>query len=127
MENLAIGQSVPSPTEAPSNLIATPGNGQVGLSCGTVLGATSYNVYYSTATRVTRGTGTKVTGTSSTSLTVTDLTNGTPYYLVVTAVSANGESVESNQVIVTPIQSAPAAPTALSAISANGQAAISWS
>lgn len=103
VENIAIGQSVSSsPLAAPSNVIATPGSGQVSLSWDTVSGATSYNAYFSTATGVTRATGTKVTGTSSASLVVTGLINGTTYYFVVTAVSANGESVESGQVISTP-------------------------
>ncbi len=122
VENIAIGQSVASPTAAPANVVATPGNQQVSLSWDTVPGATSYNIYYSTTTGVTRGSGPPVTGTSV----VTGLTNGATYYFVVTAVSANGESVESNQVIATPIQSAPAAPTGVLATSGNGQATVSW-
>ena len=99
VENIAIGQSVSSPTAAPSGVVATAGDRQISLSWSAMPGATSYNIYYSTATGVTRATGTQVTGTSL----VTGLTNGTPYYFVVTAVSANGESVESGQVIATPL------------------------
>jgi hypothetical protein len=99
VENIAIGQSVLAPTAAPSGIVATAGNGQVSLVWNSMPGATSYNIYYSNATGVTRATGTQVTGTSV----VTGLTNGTPYYFVVTAVSANGESVESGQVIATPL------------------------
>ena len=122
VENIAIGQSVSSPTAAPSGIVATAGNGQVSLVWNSMPGATSYNIYYSASIGVTRATGTKVTGTSV----VTGLTNGTTYYFVVTAVSANGESVESNQVIATPIQPAPAAPTGVSATAGNGQVSVSW-
>jgi hypothetical protein len=45
VENIAIGHSVPAPTAAPANIVATPGSGQVSLSWGAVLGATSYNIY----------------------------------------------------------------------------------
>jgi hypothetical protein len=126
VENIAISQSVPVPTAAPANIVATPGSGQVSLSWGAVLGATSYNVYYSTTTGVTRYNGTLRNGTSNPSLTVTGVTNGTTYYFVVTAVSANGESSESNQVIVAPILSAPPVPTGVTATAANGQVSVSW-
>ncbi len=108
VENIAIGQSVSSsPTAPPAGLIATPGNSQVGISWDAVLGATSYNVYYSTTTGVTRGAVTKVIGTNAnTSQAVNGLTNGTTYYFVVTAVGTNGESVESAQVIATPLATA---------------------
>jgi hypothetical protein len=101
VENIAIGRSVSSPTAPPANVIATPGSGQAGLSWDAVTGAQSYNVYYSTAIGVTRATGTRVTGSSSPSQVVSGLTNGVTYYFVVTALSADGESVESSQVTVT--------------------------
>jgi chitodextrinase len=126
MENIAIGSSVPSPTTAPDKLLATAGNGQVSISWDPVATATSYNVYYSTTTGVTRANGTKVPGTSSPSLTVTGLANGTTYYFVVTAVSPGGESVESNQLIIAPVQAAPAAPTNVLAVSGNASATVSW-
>ncbi len=127
VENLAIGQSLSStPTAPPTGLTASPGSGQVSLSWGNVLGATSYNVYYSTTMGVTRESLSKVTGISGTSQTVTGLTNSTTYYFVVTTVGASGESIESAQVIVTPVQAAPAAPTGVSATAGNGQVSVSW-
>jgi hypothetical protein len=108
VENIAIGESVSPPSIAPpSNILATPGNGQAGISWDPVPGATSYNVYYSTTTGVTRGSVYKVIGTNAnTSQAVNGLTNGTTYYLVVTAVGAGVESFESAQVIAKPLSTA---------------------
>jgi hypothetical protein len=108
VENITIGESVSPPSTAPpSNILATPGNGQVGISWDPVPGATSYNVYYSTTTGVTRGSVYRLIGTNAnTSQAVNGLTNGTTYYLVVTAVGAGGESLESAQVIATPLATA---------------------
>ena len=90
---------IPSPS--PTNVTATPGNGQVSLSWTSVTGATSYNLYWSTtAANANKASGNKIANVSSPAL-HTDLTNGTPYYYVVTAISSCGESVES-----TPIASA---------------------
>jgi hypothetical protein len=91
---------------APTGVSATAGNGQVTLSWTAVSGATSYNLYFSTSTGVTKTTGTKITGAAS-PYTHTGLTNGTTYYYVVTAVSAGGESAESAQVSATPQAPAP--------------------
>ena len=90
-----------SAPSAPTGVTATAGNGQVSISWSPVSGATSYNIYWSTATGVTKTTGTKITGATS-SYTHTGLTNGTTYYYVVTAVNSNGESSESSQVSGTP-------------------------
>ncbi len=65
-------------------------------------GATSYNIYYATTPGVTTATGTKITGAASGS-SVTGLTIGTPYYFVVTAVDATGESTVSSEVSATPL------------------------
>jgi hypothetical protein len=125
VENIAIGQSLSSlPTAPPTNITALPGNGQVTLTWDTMPGDLTYNVYYSTTTGVTRYNGTQRTGTSTPSLTITGLTNGTTHYFVVTAMSTNGESVESNQVIIAPVLPAP---TGVSATAANGQVSVSWS
>lgn len=102
LENIAIGATAVSPVAAPSGILASPGNGQVNLTWNGVTNATSYNLYYSTLAGVSRANGTKITGTSNPSLTVTGLTNGVTYFMVVTAVSDTGESVESSQVIASP-------------------------
>ena len=47
---------------APAGLTAMPGDGEVLLSWDPVAGATSYNIYWSTAPGVTIATGTRITG-----------------------------------------------------------------
>ena len=84
---------------APSNLAATAGNGQVGLTWTAVSGATSYNIKFSTNGSTTYGSA----GTSTrTSFTHTGRTNGTTYFYVVTATGTGGESGNSNQASATP-------------------------
>jgi hypothetical protein len=89
---------------APTLSSATPGNGNVTLGWTTVTGATSYNIYWSTLPNVTKTIGAATIGLSTTPplTTAVTLANGTTYYFVVTAVNANGESVESNELSATP-------------------------
>ena len=94
------------PPAAPTLTSATAGDTEVTLAWGAVTGATSYNVYRGTASGVTKATGTKFTGVTS-PYDATGLTNGTPYFFIVTAVGAGGESAASNERSATP--TAPAA------------------
>ena len=89
-----------SAPSAPSGVTAIAGSSQVSISWSSVSDATSYNIYWSTTTGVTKTTGTKITGATS-SYTHSGLTNGTPHYYVVTAVNSYGESSESSQVSAT--------------------------
>lgn len=114
-----------TPPPAPSGVFATGGDGQVTIGWDAVPGANSYNVYYATASGVTRSNGTKVTGANS-GQTVAGLGNGVTHYFVVTALNANGESLESAQVIITPVHVALPAPTGVTAAPGNGQATIGW-
>lgn len=77
----------------PSGLTISGGNGQVTLGWSAVTGATSYNVYYGTTAGVTVANSTKVTGATSGSP-IINLTNGTQYYFVVTAMS-NSNTIEN--------------------------------
>lgn len=86
--------------QAPTGVIASPGNGEVTITWPAVASATSYNIYWSTTSGVTTN-GTEITGVTNPYI-QTGLTNGTPYYYVVTAVNSNGESMASSQVTATP-------------------------
>ena len=105
----------PAPPLAPLNIHADAGNGQMTVSWDASDGATSYNLYYGTSATVTKATGTKITGVTSPRI-VTPLTSGTPYYAIVTAVNAVGESADSFHASATPSASPPpVAPTDLQA------------
>jgi hypothetical protein len=107
-------QASATPTAAPTapvpplNLTATGGNQQVSLAWTASTGATSYNVKRAATNG---GPYTTVASPAGTSYTDTAVTNGTTYYYVVTAVSASGESANSNQASATPSTTPPAPPT----------------
>jgi hypothetical protein len=93
--------SGPPGPAAPSNVTATPSDGQVTIGWSDVSGATSYNLYWSESAGVTKSTGTRITGVTSTYV-HGGLANGTTLHYVVTAVNENGESAESGEVSATP-------------------------
>jgi hypothetical protein len=70
---------------------------RVDLSWQAVSGATSYDVYWSTAAGVTATAGTKISGVTTTSYAHTGLLPGT-YHYVVSAVGAGGEGTLSTEV-----------------------------
>ena len=96
----AIPSVAPTPA-GPTEVTATPGNGQVTIAWTAVSGATSYNIYWSTTPGVTTANGTKITGVASPYI-HSGLINGTTYYYVVTAVNNDGESTTSSQVSAIP-------------------------
>jgi hypothetical protein len=103
----ATATAAPTAPAAPLNLTATGGNQQVSLAWTASTGATSYNVKRAATNG---GPYTTVASPAGTSYTDTTVTNGTTYYYVVTAVSASGESVNSNQASATPSATPPAPP-----------------
>ena len=121
----------PPPPPAPTGVVATAGHGEVTISWSAVAGATSYNIYFDYTTGVTKTKNIdKVTGVTASPKVVTGLANGTMFYFVVTALNANGESVESSQVSATPTPAPPpppSAPTGVTATADFGEATISWS
>ena len=64
-------------------------------------------------------------GTTS-PISVTGLVNGTQYGVTVVATNAQGTSLPSNVLQGTPVATAPAAPTAVSATAGNAEATVSW-
>ncbi len=112
-----------TPISAPTGLTLTSGNSQITLNWTAVSGATSYNIYWSSITGVSKTSYTgKLSSTVNTYL-HSSLTNGAAYYYVVTAVNSNGESTESAQSSSTPI----ASPTGLTASAGTSQVTLSWS
>jgi hypothetical protein len=103
----ATPKAAPTPPAAPLNLTATGGSQQVSLAWTASTGATSYNVKRAATNG---GPYTTVASPAGTSYTDTTVTDGTTYYYVVTAVSASGESANSNQASATPSATPPAPP-----------------
>jgi beta-glucanase (GH16 family) len=90
---------LPAPA-APTGLTATGTVGQVTLNWNAVPGATGYNVKRST---VSGGPYTNVAnGVTSTTDTDTNVTNGTPYYYVVSSLKNGCEGANSAEVSATP-------------------------
>jgi fibronectin type 3 domain-containing protein len=122
--------AVPSPTApaAPAGVTAVGGANQATISWPAVTGAASYNVYWSTATGVTKTNGTKVAGVTSPYV-KSGLAAGTSYYFIVTAVNSVGESAASAQASAStspaPI-ALPAAPTGVSATGGTNQVTLNW-
>ncbi len=93
----------PPPPAAPAGLQATAGNTQVSLTWNASTGATIYHVKRST----TNGGGyIQISAPTATNFTDTGLTNGTPYYYVVSALNSAGESANSAQATATPANAA---------------------
>ncbi len=122
----------PTVPAAPTGVGATGGTKQVTISWPAVIGATSYNLYWSGTTGVTTTNGTKVSGVSSPAV-LTGRADSTTYFFIVTAVNGAGESAASVQVAATtlaatpPPSTAPAAPTGVTAAGGTDQVTVSWS
>ena len=91
----------------PTGVSAQGGQGSVTLSWKASAGATSYNVYYARSASVSKTNGTKVDGIVGSPYTVRRLSDRTPYFFVVTALNADGESRESSWVMAAPRAKVP--------------------
>jgi hypothetical protein len=106
------------PPLAPASLTAAGANAQVALSWTPSVGATNYNLRRSTTSG---GSYSALGSTLATNYTDLTVTNGTPYYYLVSAVSAAGESGNSAEASAT-----PHAPPALSVGLGGSQPLLSW-
>jgi fibronectin type 3 domain-containing protein len=109
----------------PTGLLATAGNAQVILTWTASANATTYNVKRSTTTG---GPYTLLSSPAAASFTDTAVTNGTPYFYVVSAVNSAGESANSSEASAKPTAPTqiPAAPSGLMATAANTQVTLTW-
>ncbi|MGO8670935.1 MAG: malectin domain-containing carbohydrate-binding protein, partial [Capsulimonadaceae bacterium] len=106
----------------PTGLAATAGNAQVALSWTASSGATSYNVFRSTASGG-EGTTAYKSGITTTSYTDTGLINGATYYYTANAVNSYGSSAQTAQVSATP---SAGSGSMVIGINAGGTATGSW-
>jgi len=93
------GNTVPPP--APASVSVTGDDGFNIVQWASVNDATSYNLYWSTGTGVTKSNGNKISNVISPSRHA-GLVNSIPYFYVVTAINANGESSDSIQITTSP-------------------------
>ncbi|WP_077612120.1 LamG-like jellyroll fold domain-containing protein [Clostridium sp. Marseille-P2415] len=110
LDDIQIYNTAISPNTDTSNLKAVGGDSKVDLTWNAVTDATSYTIKRST---IAGGPYTTIaTGVTGTSYTDTDVTNGTTYYYVVTAIINGSEGWSSNEASATPTASVdPSQPT----------------
>ena len=119
-DSVEVSATPVAPPVPPTGLTATAGTARVDLSWNVAAGAVSYKVKRGTASGgpfsdVAAGVTAPVYADSG-------LTNGAPYYYVVTAVNGAGESGASAVAAATPM----AAPTGVAAAPGNAQATLTW-
>ena len=124
--NLTIMEATTLPAPAaPAGVAVIATNQQNVISWDVVPGAITYNVKRST----TSGGPYSVIATNNATIGFTDtnVNNLTAYFYVVTAVNANGESVNSVQVSGTPhLPPVPTVPTGVTAVRGDTQVTLSW-
>ncbi|MFZ4456476.1 MAG: beta strand repeat-containing protein [Bacteroidales bacterium] len=102
----------------PTNIVATPGNGQVTLTF-TAPSGTITNYKYS----LDGGYTFTSAGVATSPINITGLTNGTIYNLALLAVNASGDGQAVNAGVVTP-STTPAAPSITGITAGNGQLSV---
>lgn len=120
-----IPHPVDPPSEAPANVVATPGDGVIALAWSASDGATGYSVKRAASPG---GPYTRIAAPGSTSYADPALVNGTTYYYVVSAFNKGGESANSTEVSAIPdIPRIPPPPANVATTTGNSSAVISWS
>jgi fibronectin type 3 domain-containing protein len=108
---------VAPPLSSPTGLSATPGDGKVTLSWGSVSGATSYQVSRN---------GAVLTTTAVPSLVDSPVTNGQTYTYTVIAVGPSSQSAPTAPVSATPAAVVAGAPTGLTGTAGDRIATLTW-
>ena len=85
----------------PRKVRVIPGDQKNIVTWDGVIGAQSYNIYWANTAGVTTATGSKIAGVAP-GYSHNGLNNGTPYYYIVTAENASGESQPSVEVFSNP-------------------------
>lgn len=116
----------PPPPSAPVSLSVEPGDAINTVEWQDVVGATSYNLYWSATSPVTKQSAHVVTNAVAPYL-HTSLENGTLLYYAVSAVNANGESDLSSEIGAMPVAPIPAAPEVVHAVPGDQKVTIDWS
>jgi large repetitive protein len=113
--------------QAPANLTAVAGTGQINLSWTASSGATTYSVFRGT-TSGGEGATPLAANLTATSFADTTVTSGSTFFYFVKAVNTAGSSTPSNEASATtaPVVVLPAAPTNLTATAGNTQVALNW-
>jgi hypothetical protein len=122
----ASSPSVPSAAPvAPTDIKAAAGDTQVALSWSASVNATSYALERG---ETSGGPYTHIGTSPSASYTDAGLTNGTPYYYVVIAVSGAGQSASSAEVAATPnaTMGVPPIPLTVVATAGDAQVGLTW-
>jgi len=116
----------PLPAKVPG-ITPTGDDGQVLITWGSVSGATSYNVYWSTTAGTAATSGAKVANATSGQV-ITGLTNGQTYYFVVKAENMAGEGPASTEKSATPAPAlqAPTSPSGVTVTAGAGQVTVAW-
>ncbi|MEM7431741.1 MAG: fibronectin type III domain-containing protein [Pseudomonadota bacterium] len=119
------GPNLPNPPAAPTSVAVVGGNNSVEVSWSGSSSATGYNVYWSTSAGVTPQNGTRESALAS-PYTIAGLTNGTTYYVVVTATNAGGEGSPSAEVSASAEAALPARATLRLAEAGDASITVEW-
>jgi alpha-tubulin suppressor-like RCC1 family protein len=114
--------SAPDP---PSGVTVAVENSQIIVNWNPVTGARSYNIYWATTAGVNKYTKTKANVFTSPYIQA-ELTYGTTYYYVITAINDAGESQPSGQVSAMLQVPLPVAPSGVSAVGGDAQVTVKW-